>query len=70
LRLSVPVRDAANRFFAYEDLMACDGAAIPANPGANPSLTITALAEQAMAQVPAKDDVATGARSEELERAR
>ena len=31
-----------------------DGAAVPANMGVNPSLTITALAERAMAQVAAK----------------
>jgi len=49
------VVDARNRVFGYENLMICDGAAIPANPGVNPSLTITALAEHAMAQVPAKD---------------
>jgi cholesterol oxidase len=48
------VVDARNRVFGYENLMVCDGAAIPANPGVNPSLTITALAEHAMAQVPAK----------------
>jgi choline dehydrogenase-like flavoprotein len=35
--------------------MVCDGAAVPANPGVNPSLTITAMAEHAMAQVPAKE---------------
>jgi cholesterol oxidase len=29
-----------------------DGAAIPANVGVNPSLTITALAEHAISQVP------------------
>ena len=49
------VVDARNQVFGYENLMVCDGAAIPANPGVNPSLTITALAEHAMAQVPAKD---------------
>ena len=27
---------------------------MPANPGINPSLTITALAEYAMSQIPAK----------------
>jgi cholesterol oxidase len=48
------VVDAANRVFGYENLLVCDGAAIPANPGVNPSLTITALAEHAMARVPAK----------------
>jgi cholesterol oxidase len=52
------VVDARNRVFGYENLMVCDGAAIPANPGVNPSLTITALAEHAMAQVPAKEDQA------------
>jgi cholesterol oxidase len=56
------VVDARNRVFGYENLMICDGAAIPANPGVNPSLTITALAEHAMAQVPAKEDRAVGAR--------
>jgi cholesterol oxidase len=49
------VVDARNRIFGYENLMVCDGSAIPANPGVNPSLTITALTEHAMAQVPPKD---------------
>jgi cholesterol oxidase len=35
--------------------MVCDGAAIPANPGVNPSLTITAKAEHAMSLIPPKD---------------
>ncbi len=48
------VVDGANRVYGYERLLVCDGAAIPANPGVNPSLTITALAERAMSQVPAK----------------
>src|SRR3954453_12665353 len=48
------VIDARNRVFGYENLMVCDGSAIPANPGVNPSLTITALAEHAMAHVPAR----------------
>ena len=38
--------------FGYENLLVCDGSAIPANVGVNPSLTITALAEHAMSQVP------------------
>jgi cholesterol oxidase len=54
------VVDAAHRVFGYENLMVCDGAAIPANPGVNPSLTITAMAEHAMAQVPEKEDQALG----------
>jgi cholesterol oxidase len=48
------VVDHRNRVFGYENLMVCDGAAIPANPGVNPSLTITALAEHAMEQVAPK----------------
>ncbi len=48
------VVDAANRVYGYENLLVCDGAAVPANPGVNPSLTITALAEHAMARVQSK----------------
>ncbi|MFN2616106.1 MAG: GMC oxidoreductase [Thermoleophilaceae bacterium] len=46
------VVDDRQRVFGYENLMVCDGAAIPANIGVNPSLTITALAERAMSMVP------------------
>ena len=49
------VVDARNRAFGYRDLLVCDGAAVPANPGVNPSLTITALAERAMTFVPERD---------------
>ena len=49
------VVDAGNRVFGYENLLVCDGAAMPANPGVNPSLTITAKAEHAMSQIPLKD---------------
>jgi cholesterol oxidase len=38
----------------YPGLYAIDGSIIPANPGVNPSLTITALAEYAMERMPAK----------------
>jgi cholesterol oxidase len=48
------VIDGRNRVFGYENLLVCDGSAIPANPGVNPSLTITALAEHAMAELPPK----------------
>ena len=48
------VVDADNRVFGYRNLLVCDGAAVPANPGVNPSLTITALAEHAMSAVPPK----------------
>jgi cholesterol oxidase len=47
------VVDANQRVFGYENLLVCDGSAIPANVGVNPSLTITALAEHAMSHVPA-----------------
>ena len=49
---STGVVDRHNRIFGYENLLVCDGAAMPANPGVNPSLTITALAEHAMTHVP------------------
>lgn len=45
------VVDGRNRVFGYTNLMICDGSAMPGNPGVNPSLTITALAEHAMAQI-------------------
>jgi len=50
------VVDTGNRVFGYESLLVCDGAAVPANPGVNPSLTITAKAEHAMSLIPPKDD--------------
>jgi cholesterol oxidase len=40
--------------FGYQNLLICDGAVIPANPGVNPSLTITAMGERAMAAIPVK----------------
>jgi cholesterol oxidase len=46
------VVDRDQRVFGYERLLVCDGSIVPANPGVNPSLTITALAEHAMAAVP------------------
>jgi cholesterol oxidase len=47
------VVDSHQRVFGYENLLVCDGSAIPANVGVNPSLTITALAEHAMSHVAA-----------------
>jgi cholesterol oxidase len=46
------VVDHRNRVFGYRNLLVCDGSTMPANPGVNPSLTITAIAEHAMAHVP------------------
>ena len=48
------VVDRHHRAFGYENLLVCDGSAIPANIGVNPSLTITAMAEHAMSHVPAR----------------
>ncbi len=45
------VIDRHHRAFGYENLLVCDGSAIPANIGVNPSLTITAMTEHAMSQV-------------------
>lgn len=53
------VVDGACRVFGHPGVWVIDGAAIPSNLGANPSLTIVAVAEYAMAQIPAKDDHGT-----------
>ncbi len=55
------VVDADQRVFGYQNLLVCDGAAVPANVGVNPSLTITAMTERAMAQIPAKPGAPTSA---------
>jgi cholesterol oxidase len=43
------VVDQWHRVFGYPGLHIVDGSAVPANPGVNPALTITALAERAFA---------------------
>ncbi|PRQ03059.1 Cholesterol oxidase [Enhygromyxa salina] len=48
------VIDERHRVFGYEGMYVIDGSAISANPGVNPSLTITALAERAMSKIPSK----------------
>ena len=48
------VIDQQHRVFGYEGLYVIDGSAVSANPGVNPSLTITALAERAMSLLPKK----------------
>jgi cholesterol oxidase len=48
------VVDQRQRVFGYHNLLVTDGAAVPANVGVNPSLTISALAERAMTFVPEK----------------
>ena len=47
------VVDENSRLFGYRNFLVCDGSTVPANPGVNPSLTITAMSEHAMSQVPA-----------------
>ncbi len=58
------VIDPHQRVFGYENLLVCDGSAIPANVGVNPSLTIAALAEHAMSSVPAAGEAPDAARTE------
>lgn len=49
------VIDKDNKVFGYENMYVIDGSMISANPGVNPALSITAIAERAMAQIPHKE---------------
>jgi cholesterol oxidase len=40
--------------FGYKNMLVCDGSMISANPGVNPSLSITAISELAMTKIPVK----------------
>src|SRR3989442_529872 len=53
------VIDQRHRVFGYDGLYVIDGSAISANPGVNPALTITALAELAMSFIPPVSALAT-----------
>lgn len=48
------VINARQEVFGYQNLLVCDGSAIPANVGVNPSLTITAMTERAMTFIDTK----------------
>ena len=45
------VIDKNHKVFGYQKMYVCDGSAISANPGVNPSLTILALTERAMSKI-------------------
>lgn len=49
------VVDKSGKLFGYEGLYVADGSIVSANLGANPSLTITAISEYVMSQVPQKN---------------
>ncbi len=51
--------DPYQRAFGQPGLHVMDGSVMPANPGVNPSLLITALAERAMSLWPNKGDIDT-----------
>jgi cholesterol oxidase len=50
------VIDRNNCVFGYRNMYICDGSMISANPGVNPSLSITALTERAMNKIPPKEN--------------
>jgi cholesterol oxidase len=49
------VVDDHGRVFGCRRLLVADAAAIPANPGVNPALTVTALAERMLTAIPTKE---------------
>ncbi|MFO0635435.1 MAG: GMC family oxidoreductase [Nannocystaceae bacterium] len=54
------VIDRDHRVFGYDGLYVMDGAAFSANPGVNPSLTIVAMTERAVARIPARASADAG----------
>ncbi|MEW7290767.1 GMC oxidoreductase [Aquimarina sp. 2304DJ70-9] len=52
--ISEGVIDENNKVFGYDNMFVCDGSMISANPGVNPSLSITAISERAMSKIPKK----------------
>ena len=53
------VVDTTHQVFGYPNLYVIDGSAMSANPGVNPSLSITAMAERAMSLIPQKEEATT-----------
>ena len=49
------VIDKDNKVFGYENMYVFDGSMISANPGVNPSLSITAISEYGMSKIPQKN---------------
>lgn len=54
------------RVHGYKNFLVLDGSIMPCNLGVNPSITITALSEYAMANVPAKQGIQTKTLEERL----
>ncbi|MFY0672591.1 MAG: GMC family oxidoreductase [Bacteroidia bacterium] len=51
------VIDKNNQVFNYKNMFIIDGSMISSNPGVNPSLSITAIAEHAMSKIPKKEQL-------------
>jgi len=51
------VIDKDNKVFNYHNMYVFDGSMISANPGVNPSLTITAITEYGMSKIPPKAEL-------------
>jgi cholesterol oxidase len=58
------VIDHRHRVHGYEGLLVVDGSAMSANPGVNPSLSITAMAERAMSFIPDKEPLGSNPSAE------
>ena len=52
---STGVIDKFNKVYGYDKMYVCDGSMISANPGVNPSLSITAISERAMSFICEKE---------------
>ena len=50
------VINSKNEVFGYQNMYVIDGSMISSNPGVNPSLSITAIAERAMSLIPEKEE--------------